>query len=178
MGAGIDPGMGLKPFPSSIGWISNPQPFNCESSLLITRPDFCPVYFKVMHRRILHMIVGWVLHWTLAKTYESVSGTQGIRCEGNFFSMDIWRTTKDFNLRKRKKMKSNFYFEEDSENEELWVLKLILKGDVKRYFISKRRKRNKKSLEILKWDYFAQIQTYYVFDNLEVHETWRRSREL
>ncbi len=43
-GAGIDPGMDFNPFPSSI-WIrrdSNPQPLNCESSLLTTRPDLRP----------------------------------------------------------------------------------------------------------------------------------------
>jgi len=39
-GAGIDPGIALTPFPSSIGWDSNPQLSNHESSLLTTRPDF------------------------------------------------------------------------------------------------------------------------------------------
>jgi hypothetical protein len=39
LGVGINPGMALIPFPSSIGWDSNPQPSNCESSLLTTRPD-------------------------------------------------------------------------------------------------------------------------------------------
>jgi len=42
LGAWIDPGMALTPFPSSIGWDLNPQPSNCESSLLSTRPDFRP----------------------------------------------------------------------------------------------------------------------------------------
>jgi hypothetical protein len=48
LGAEIDPGMAFYSFPSNI-WIrqdSNPQPLNCESSLLSTRPDFRPkLYF-------------------------------------------------------------------------------------------------------------------------------------
>jgi hypothetical protein len=40
LGAGIDRGMALKPFQSSFGPDSNPQPFNCESSKLTTRPEF------------------------------------------------------------------------------------------------------------------------------------------
>jgi hypothetical protein len=41
LGAGIDPGMAFNPFPSSISIRrdSNPQPLNCESSSLTTRPD-------------------------------------------------------------------------------------------------------------------------------------------
>ncbi len=44
LGAGIDPGMAFNPFPSSvrIRQGSNPQPLNCEFSLLTTRPDLCP----------------------------------------------------------------------------------------------------------------------------------------
>jgi hypothetical protein len=44
LGAGIDPGMAFKPFPSSI-WIrqdSNPQPLDRESSSLTTRQDLRP----------------------------------------------------------------------------------------------------------------------------------------
>ncbi len=47
LGAGIDPGMAINPFPSSI-WIrrdSNPKPLDHESSLLTTRPDCRPFYF-------------------------------------------------------------------------------------------------------------------------------------
>ncbi len=40
MGAAIDPGFALKQFPSSIVWDSKPGPYDHESSLLITRPDF------------------------------------------------------------------------------------------------------------------------------------------
>jgi len=40
LGAEIDPGMDLTPFPSSIGGDLNPRPSNRESSLLTTRPDF------------------------------------------------------------------------------------------------------------------------------------------
>ncbi len=43
---GYDPGMALKAFPSSIGWDSNPQPFNRELSLLTTRPDFRTSYLN------------------------------------------------------------------------------------------------------------------------------------
>ncbi len=49
LGAGIDPGMAFNPFPSSI-WIrrdSNPQPLNCESSSLTTRPDLRPLIFDL-----------------------------------------------------------------------------------------------------------------------------------
>jgi len=35
VGAGIDPGMALTPLPSSIGWGSNPRPFDREPSVLI-----------------------------------------------------------------------------------------------------------------------------------------------
>ncbi len=42
MGTGIDPGMAIKPFPSSIGWDSKPRPFDHESSLLTTSPGFGP----------------------------------------------------------------------------------------------------------------------------------------
>ncbi len=42
LGAQIDPGIALTPFPSSIGWESIPQPYNHGSSLLTTRPDFHP----------------------------------------------------------------------------------------------------------------------------------------
>jgi len=45
LGVGIDPGMALTPFPSSIGLNSNPRPSNCESSLITTRPDFRPLSF-------------------------------------------------------------------------------------------------------------------------------------
>ncbi len=44
LGAGINPGMSFNPFPSSI-WIrqdSNPQPIDCESSLLTTWPGLRP----------------------------------------------------------------------------------------------------------------------------------------
>jgi len=40
----MDPGMALKPFPSSIGWDSNPWPFDLESSTLTPRPDFLPFF--------------------------------------------------------------------------------------------------------------------------------------
>jgi len=48
--------MALSPFPSRIGWDSNPRPSNSESSLLTTRPDFNPypfihLYFKSKYRR-------------------------------------------------------------------------------------------------------------------------------
>jgi len=42
LGAGIDSGMALTPFPSSIGWDLNPRPSNRESSSLTNRPDFRP----------------------------------------------------------------------------------------------------------------------------------------
>ncbi len=42
LGAGVDPGMALTPFPSSIEWDSNPRPFNHESSSPTSRPDFRP----------------------------------------------------------------------------------------------------------------------------------------
>jgi hypothetical protein len=42
LGAKIDPGMALTPFPSSIGWHLNPRPSNFEQSLLTTKPDFRP----------------------------------------------------------------------------------------------------------------------------------------
>ncbi len=44
LGAGINPGMVFNPFPFSI-WIRrdlNPQPLDCESSSLTTRPDLRP----------------------------------------------------------------------------------------------------------------------------------------
>ncbi len=45
-GGGIDPGMALNPFPSSIldktRQDLNPQPLDRESSLLTTRPDLRP----------------------------------------------------------------------------------------------------------------------------------------
>jgi len=41
LGARIDPGMALRPFPSSIGWYSNPRPSNYESSWLTPRLVFC-----------------------------------------------------------------------------------------------------------------------------------------
>jgi len=47
LGAGINPGMDLTPFPSNIGWDSNPQPSNRKSSLLTTIPDFCPKKFRL-----------------------------------------------------------------------------------------------------------------------------------
>ncbi len=40
MDAGIDPGMALTQFLSSIGRDLNPRPSNRELSLLTTRPDF------------------------------------------------------------------------------------------------------------------------------------------
>jgi hypothetical protein len=46
---GIDPGMAFNPFPSSI-WIrqdSNPQPLDCESSLLTTRLDLRPTGHQI-----------------------------------------------------------------------------------------------------------------------------------
>ncbi len=49
LGAEINPGMAFNPFPSSI-WIrqdSNPQPLDCESSLLTTRPDLRPKSFEL-----------------------------------------------------------------------------------------------------------------------------------
>ncbi len=49
LGAGIDPGMAFNPCPSSM-WLrqdSNPQPLDCESSLLTTRPDLRPRLFSV-----------------------------------------------------------------------------------------------------------------------------------
>jgi hypothetical protein len=46
LGAGINPGMALNPFPSSIldktRQDSNPQPLDCEWSPLTTRPDLRP----------------------------------------------------------------------------------------------------------------------------------------
>ena len=40
--SGIDPGMTFTSFPSCIGQDSNPRPFDRESCLLPTRPDFRP----------------------------------------------------------------------------------------------------------------------------------------
>ncbi len=56
LGAGIDPGMAFNPFSSSI-WIrrdSNPQPLDCESSSLTTRPDLLPgsLTFTLANRRL------------------------------------------------------------------------------------------------------------------------------
>ncbi len=51
LGAGIDPGMAFNPFPSSI-WIrrdSNPQPLDCESSSLTTRPNLRPNTLLLTH---------------------------------------------------------------------------------------------------------------------------------
>ncbi len=43
LGAESNPGMALTPFPSCrMGQDSNPRPFDRESSLLSTRPGFCP----------------------------------------------------------------------------------------------------------------------------------------
>jgi len=42
LGAGINLGLALTPFPSSFGRDLNPQPSNRESSMLTTRTDFCP----------------------------------------------------------------------------------------------------------------------------------------
>jgi hypothetical protein len=39
LGAGIDPGMAMTPFQSSIGHNTNPQPCNRKSSTLTTRPE-------------------------------------------------------------------------------------------------------------------------------------------
>ena len=48
LGAGIDPGMAFIPFPSSIldktRQDLNPQPLDCESSPLTTRPDLRPCH--------------------------------------------------------------------------------------------------------------------------------------
>jgi hypothetical protein len=48
LGAGIDPGMALNQFPSSIldktRQDLNPQPLDRESSLLTTRPDLRPYF--------------------------------------------------------------------------------------------------------------------------------------
>ncbi len=49
LGAEINPGMAFDPFQSS-NWIrrdSNPQPLDCESSLLTTRPDLHPVIIEI-----------------------------------------------------------------------------------------------------------------------------------
>jgi len=43
LGAGINIGMALTPFPSSIGRDSNPGTSYCQSSMLTTSPDFCPI---------------------------------------------------------------------------------------------------------------------------------------
>ncbi len=48
LSVGIDPGMTLTLFPSSIGRDLNPRPSNCESSMLITRPDFRPAGFEIL----------------------------------------------------------------------------------------------------------------------------------
>jgi len=42
LATGIDPGMALTQFPSSIGQDLNLRPSNHEQSTLITRPDFSP----------------------------------------------------------------------------------------------------------------------------------------
>ncbi len=43
LGTEIDPGMVMTPFPSSIlGRDSNPQPWDHESSLLTSRPNYHP----------------------------------------------------------------------------------------------------------------------------------------
>ena len=44
LGSGIDPGMALTPFLSSIGWDLNPRPSNHESCFLTTRQDFRPQF--------------------------------------------------------------------------------------------------------------------------------------
>jgi len=53
LGAGIDPGIALKP--SSIGWNLNSRPSNHASSMLTTRPDICPIYtLKII-------VTNWIL---------------------------------------------------------------------------------------------------------------------
>ncbi len=50
LGAGINPGMAFNPFPSSIlvkmRRDLNPQPLDCESSPLTTRPDLRPIFIQ------------------------------------------------------------------------------------------------------------------------------------
>jgi len=41
LGVKINPGMALTPHPSSIGWGSNLQPFDCEPSALLLDHSFC-----------------------------------------------------------------------------------------------------------------------------------------
>jgi hypothetical protein len=55
LGAEINPGMALKPFSSSI-WIrqdSNPQPSDCESSLMTTRPNLRPFIYQKVKKILL-----------------------------------------------------------------------------------------------------------------------------
>jgi len=65
LGVGINPGMALTPLPSGIGWDLNPQPSNSESSLLTTRPDFCPgeksllVFYFEMKKNQTQSYFGW-----------------------------------------------------------------------------------------------------------------------
>jgi hypothetical protein len=53
LGAGIDPGMAFNTFPSSILDKTrrdlNPQPLDCESTPLTTRPDLRP-YFEQLNK--------------------------------------------------------------------------------------------------------------------------------
>ncbi len=55
LGAGINAGMAFNQFSSSI-WIrqdSNPQPLDCESNSLTTRPDLRPLIFELSFPNIL-----------------------------------------------------------------------------------------------------------------------------
>jgi len=74
LGAEIDPGMALTPFSSSIGCDSNPRPFNCESSLLTTRPDFSPTLKSITARKCSdwHVICCW--NWNCLKSKENSKG--------------------------------------------------------------------------------------------------------
>jgi hypothetical protein len=65
LGSGINSGMALTPFPSSIGRDLNPQPSDRELSMLTTRPDFSP--FQV-EASILIFLLG---HITFSTIYDS-----------------------------------------------------------------------------------------------------------
>jgi len=55
LGAGIDPGINLSSFSSSIWWDSNPQPSNRESSLLTTGPEFCPFSAYTLKKKAMNL---------------------------------------------------------------------------------------------------------------------------
>ncbi len=61
LGAGINPGMALTPFPSSIGWGSNPQPSDREPSALPLDHSFLRFFvtlgFKILRLKWLKVFL-------------------------------------------------------------------------------------------------------------------------